>query len=193
MIQFSPKKNELSDEALMIRIARNSDREALAELYRRYGKQLLHFLIKLLNGDRERAQDFLQDIFILIFEKSNMFDPEKRFYTWLFTIAHNKCSNWFRDSKFVDIGSDLEKLNMQTVNLFFVENHELKKELRLAIHALAYQQKVVFILRHIEKFSLAEIAVITETSVGTVKSRLFYATQNMAAKMNTYYHENYLK
>lgn len=193
MFSKPPKNKLVSDEELMIRMVNHSDHEALAELYTRYSKRLLHFLIKLLNGDQERAQDFLQDIFIVVFEKKHLFNPDKKFYSWLFTIANNKCLNWFRDNKMVDIGSAFDKIEQQTNPSLSLENKELKKELRLAIHALAYPQKVVFILRHIEQFSLAEIATITDTSIGTVKSRLYYATQNMAVKMKVHYLENEVK
>ncbi len=185
--------NLISDEELMIRMVSDSGHEALTELYNRYSKRLLHFLIKLLNGDRERAQDFLQDIFIVVYEKRGSFRPDKKFYSWVFTIANNKCSNWYRDNKLVDMAPAIERITNASHQALSIENKELKAALRLAIHSLPYLQKNVFILRHIEQFSLNDIAVITETSVGTVKSRLFYATQNMAAKMNAYYQHNYVK
>lgn len=193
MFNKSPKYKILSDEELMIRMLNDSNHESLSELYARYSKRLLNFLIKLLNGDKERAQDFLQDIFITVFDKKHLFKPDKKFYSWLFTIANNKCLNWFRDNKMVDIGSDIDYFEPEPNHFVPLENKELKKELRNAIHSLSYHQKNVFILRHIEHFSLSEIASITETSVGTVKSRLYYATQNMAVKMKAIYNENYIK
>ena len=47
--------------------------------------------MKMLNKDLDLSQDFVQEIFLKILEKKHLYDPSKKFYTWLFTIASNMC------------------------------------------------------------------------------------------------------
>ena len=63
---------------------------ALTELHRRYSSKLLGYFIKMMHHDQALAQDFVQELFLRILEKKHLYDPEKKFYTWVFTIARNQ-------------------------------------------------------------------------------------------------------
>jgi RNA polymerase sigma-70 factor (ECF subfamily) len=71
-----------------------------------------------------------------------------------------------------------------------LEIKAFKTDLWQQIHKLSHDHKVVFILRYHQQFSMKEIAAITESNIGTVKSRLFYATQNITKALKTYQPEN---
>lgn len=188
---FQTNISKLSDEALMSRLIKSDDNKALTELYARYSKKLLGFFIKMFKGDVDKSQDFLQDIFVRIIEKKHLFDTDKKFYSWVFTIASNMCKTEFRKPYLVSISNDViehENLSISDDNLS--DKKSFKVLLKKKVHALDYNHKVVFILRFNEKFSLKEIADITETSVGTVKSRLFYATKKITKELQEYNPKN---
>ena len=92
---FGLSLKSCSDEYLMAQV-KDKDTAAFEELYNRYSKVILSFLYKMLGGSEAQAQDFLHDIFLKIIEKPYLFDQSKKFKTWIFQIAHNKCKNEYR-------------------------------------------------------------------------------------------------
>lgn len=171
----------------MVEIIVHHSHPALTILHARYSRKLLGYFIKMLNNDKEKAQDFVQDIFLKLMEKKHLFDPDKKFYTWIFTIASNMCKTEYRKPFSQSISDDeyeLSALAFQTEDR--IEKERFRKLLKQSLHNLEHHHKTVFILRFMEKFSLNEIAEITETSLGTVKSRLFYATRKMAEQLKEY-------
>lgn len=176
-----------SDEELMVEIIVHHSHAALTLLHERYSRKLLGYFIRMLNNDREKAQDFVQDIFLKLMEKKHLFDPEKKFYTWIFTIASNMCKTEYRKPFSQSVSSDEYELNALAVTgEDQLEKERFRKLLKQSIQNLEHHHKTVFILRFMEKFSLNEISEITETSLGTVKSRLFYATRKMAEQLKEY-------
>ncbi|CAG5081792.1 RNA polymerase sigma factor YlaC [Parvicella tangerina] len=177
----------MSDEELMRLFQKKNHQKAITELYARYADRLLGYFIKMLYGDESKAQDFLQDLFVKVIEKKHLFNPEKRFYTWVFTIASNMCKTSFRKGIMTEVNdSHSLLLKISTEDQPSLNRKAFRKLLRKEIHLLEHHHKVVFILRHLENFSLLEIAEITDTSIGTVKSRLFYATKIISKQLKQY-------
>lgn len=171
----------------MVLVMNHHSHPALIELHRRYSKKLLGYFIKMLNKDVERAQDFVQDLFLKLMEKKHLFDPEKKFYTWIFTIARNMCKTAYRNPFLQRISEDEYELNHKaSLGDNLAEKEYFNLLLERSLHNLEEHHRTTFVLRFMEHFSLQEIAEITETSVGTVKSRLFYATQKMAKELKEY-------
>lgn len=177
-----------SDEALMDRLIKKNDHQALAELYKRYSKKLLGYFINMFKGNVALAEDFLQDTFVKILDKKHLFNTERKFYSWLFTIASNSCKTYFRDQKKHSL---VVSNQFKTSDVHYRLNNEFDKRvfrllLKERIDLLSYDHKVVFILRYHQGFTLKEIAAITETNVGTVKSRLYYATKKVACGLKEF-------
>ena len=80
----------------MVQVMDHHSPVALEELHRRYSKKLLGYFIKMLNKDVDLAQDFVQELFLKLLEKKHLFNPEKKFYSWVFTIASNMCKTAYR-------------------------------------------------------------------------------------------------
>jgi RNA polymerase sigma-70 factor (ECF subfamily) len=188
---FKKQLVNFSDEELMVRLVKDDDHEALSELYKRYSNRLLGYFIKMFRGDIPKSQDFLQDLFLKIYERRDQFREDKKLYTWIFTIAANMCRTDFRKMP----NDSLNEFHEQqlTNEADFFDRVKTNAVLREAINQLEHHHKVTFILKYLEGFSLQETAEITETNVGTVKSRLFYATQKLAERLKEYkldYKEN---
>lgn len=175
-----------SDEELMVEIIVHHSHPALALLHERYSGKLYGYFLKMMN-DREKASDFVQDIFLKIMEKKHLFDPERKFQAWIFTIASNMCKTAFRSPQFVALSSEeIDQKSHGHLSENLHEKERFKILYKRSLNQLEMHHKTTFILRYMENFSLNDIAEITGVSVGTVKSRLFYATQKMTKLLHEY-------
>jgi len=176
-----------SDERLMVEVIDHHSHVALTELHRRYSGKLLGYFMKMMHQDQELAQDFVQELFLRILEKKHLYDPEKKFYTWVFTIASNMCKTAYRRQPMQTLSSDGFELNNHThLGDDLAEKARFRELLKISLEQLELPQKTVFVLRYMEQFSLNEIAEITDVSLGTVKSRLFYATKKMTEHLKSF-------
>lgn len=179
----------------MAEIIRHHSSVAITELHRRYSKRLLGYFIKMLQRDAETANDFVQEIFLRILEKKHLYDPSKPFYTWLFTIASNMCKTAYRRTPMIAL-TETHTNRQQTMADDLAEKAHFQARMKESLALLEHHHRTVFVLRYMEQFSLNEIADITETSLGTVKSRLFYATQKMTQHLRDFdptYESTYFK
>ncbi len=181
-----------SDEALM-ELVKEGNAPAFDELYRRYSKKMVNYFFRMLGKDAEKAQDFLQDLFMKVVEKPYLFKEGHRFSTWLFTIASNMCKNEYRRLK-VRVNGDpyigdfnvtandvvLPKIDQQ------LDYKQFKKLLYEEVAKMDKGKRETFILRYQEHLSIKEISKILDCSEGTIKSRLFYTTKKLAEKLKIY-------
>jgi RNA polymerase sigma-70 factor (ECF subfamily) len=183
---------QLSDEELIV-LFLQGERSRFRELVQRYDQRLLNFINRLI-GDRDRAEDLLQETFIRVYKHLDRFDPERKFSTWVYTIASNLAKNELRNRSrnpiilFQHLVKDWEDDHRP---LEFVDSswrpddlymkRHLKELVEQAAEKLPPHHRLVFILREAEGKSYEEIAEITNCSLGTVKSRLNRARNNFAA------------
>lgn len=169
----------LSDEQLIEIFKSNKEgkgRIAFTSLYNRYAKLMLNFFYFSLNNDYNKAQDFVQDLFVKILEKHHTFNNNQFFKTWIYKIASNMCINEFRRNSVIKKYNDHIKSSSEYITL----NTEAEKELRKCITNLNTEHRSLIVLRFKLKLSIKEIAQIYECPEGTIKSRLFYATKELS-------------
>ena len=193
MALFKQRCEKLSDEKLM-ELIQQGDTSAFDELYDRYGRRLLLYFFRELGGSEEKAQDFLQDIFLKIVEKPGLFDTQRRFSTWIFTVAYNMCKNEyrrlevredFRSSLTADAPSrDREGEHHQIEQ--HIDRARFEKSLLAELEKLDNGHRSAFLLRHQQNLSIKEIGEVLGCSEGTVKSRLFYTTRKLASKLRVF-------
>lgn len=179
-----------SDEVLMLHIV-NGEVKAFDELYSRYGKRLMSYFLKMLNFDREKAEDALQDVFMKIAESPEKFDGSRPFKTWVFSVASNYCKNIYRHNEVVSryhqeltftSVADIET-NEQITKF---DNSTFVNSLNSVLNQLSPEKKEAFILRYQEEKSIAEIAQILDCPEGSVKSRLHYALRFLEEKLQQF-------
>lgn len=185
-----PKYQEMTDESLMIAISKG-DQRAFDQIYARYSGPLLGYFIRLLWKDREKAEDFVHDIFAKIIKKPELFDPTRSFKTWIYSVANNMCKNEYKKqevrkntSNGLDESYGVKDHNANVLSEVF--DNQFKGEFEKSLEDLDAKHSEVFKLRHIEGLSIKEIAEILEISDGTVKSRLFYATKYLASSLEAF-------
>jgi len=179
------KKKEISDEEMMENF-QNGDSAAFDELLSRYGSKILYFIMKKLNMSKPGAEDLMQEIFIKVIEKRDTFNIDRKFSTWLYTVANNRCIDYMRVDKnklTSSLDKDISSEQKGTTHLELVKsegnnpeeysyNKQIKACVDEGVNELKEDLKEVFLLREIEGLSLKEIAEITGAPLNTVKTRL---------------------
>lgn len=187
---IKPRYQEMTDESLMIAISKG-DKRAFDEIYQRYSGPLLGYFIRMLWKDREKAEDFVHDIFAKIIRKPELFDTSRSFKTWVFSVANNMCKNEYkkqevRKNTSNGLDSSYAVADQNTSVIGEVFDSQFRDEFEKSLEDLDAKHSEVFKLRHIEGLSIKEIAEVLEISDGTVKSRLFYATKYLAASLEAF-------
>ena len=179
-----------SDERLM-RFLIRGDKKAFDEIYRRYAGPLKGYFKRMLWRDDEKAEDFVHDLFAKIIRKPDAFDTKRSFKTWVYTIACNMCKNEYKKQevrKNTSIGFDQHyNISDEKTNLIKeIEFNQFGEAFSEKLNELDAKHKEVFTLRHVEGLSIKEIAQIAQINEGTVKSRIFYATKQLAKLLKEY-------
>lgn len=188
---FGIKYRELSDEKLM-KLVIGGDAKAFGEIYDRYSRKLLSYFHRMLWKDREKAEDFMQDLFTKIVEKPERFNPERSFKTWLYSVANNMCKNEYKkqevrkSAREYEIREEIIPGDNGNDLLKKFDNQLFLKSLQNELDKLEAVQKETFILRYYDELSIKEISEILSCSEGTVKSRLFYTLKKLAPKLKMY-------
>lgn len=179
----------LSDEALM-ELIKNGNEHAFDELYKRYNKKALAFFYRMFNNDEEKAQDALQDIFMKIVEKPGLFDTEKKFSSWFFSIAWNMCKNEYKHVSIKkNVHAEIKSTESMYDESFFpkisgkIDGAAFRETLASTLESLPADKRSAFLLKYQENRSIKEIAEIQCCSEGTVKSRLFYTVKQLASQL----------
>ncbi|HEY7530789.1 MAG TPA: sigma-70 family RNA polymerase sigma factor [Gemmatimonadota bacterium] len=176
----------------LVRAHLAGDRAAFRTLVERYQSRMVNFLYRSI-GDRERAEDLAQEVFIRVFKHLRRFDQEKKFSTWIYTIASNLAKNELRnrsrnplvlfqalESPWSDDPRPLEFEDSSYRPDDMYRKRHLRALVERTVEQLPRHHRLVFVLREIEGKSYEEISDITSTNLGTVKSRLNRARHNFA-------------
>lgn len=197
--QSTPEQDRHNAETAAV-VARYlaGDPRAFAEIVRRYQQRLLNFVLRMI-GDRERAEDLVQEAFIRVHRHLHRFDPTKKFSTWIYTIASNLAKNELRNrsrSPLVFYQSSHSRHDEDTRPLQFEDSHtrpddmfasrHLKDLVDHTVARLTAHHQEVFVLRELEGKSYEEIAELTHCNLGTVKSRLNRARASFAEMIAPY-------
>lgn len=143
----------------------------------RHQQSIFRFATGLL-GNRDEAQDVTQEVFLAAFANLSGYDSTRAaFPTWLFTMARNRCINLLKRSRPIA----LDELNLieDVPSADPIVRQELSIQLDRALAALPVKQRSAFVLAEIEELPYAEIARIERASLGTVKSRIHRAKQQL--------------
>jgi RNA polymerase sigma factor (sigma-70 family) len=164
-------------EQLPVPEARAGNVEAWESLFRRYRLPLYVYVFELVR-DEQTSLDLVQETFISAFRHLSSLRDDEKFGSWLFSIAHQKCvQQWRRRDRESELQEELANIEVTGDEAPFdlLIREEQEAEFMKQLAKLPLPQRSALLLHFVEGFSLEEIARITETQVGTVKSRLHYA------------------
>jgi RNA polymerase sigma-70 factor (ECF subfamily) len=180
-------------EQYVIERACRGDREAFSEIYYLLKDSIFGFSYRM-TTKRAIAEEITQEVFIFFIENPEKYYPNRgTLFSFLCGVARNKILNHLKKS-----GTRLETNNLESGqfenltkrngNSPFTEllSREVAGKIEEAIAGLPPFQREVLLLREVEDLSYEEIAEITETNVGVVKSRLYRARRSLASELAPY-------
>ncbi|MDR1422981.1 MAG: sigma-70 family RNA polymerase sigma factor [Coriobacteriales bacterium] len=160
--------------------------EALARMY--YNKAFV--LARTTLGDVASAEDAVQNALVVVWQQLSSLKEPAAFAGWLNRIVVNVCYDQLRQTRRVlpteddaPVFAELEENDIETIPAAYVERADLRERLGAVIASLGVQQRQALALFYYEQFSLEEIATITDSSVNTVKQRLFQARKAIATRI----------
>jgi RNA polymerase sigma factor RpoE len=188
---------EEMDDLELVRRAQKEDMRAYDALVRRY-QERIYATVYHMTSNHEDANDLTQETFIKAFRALKSFKGDSSFYTWIYRIAVNKTINFLKQRKNrvlmslndMDFNAEndpdlvalvSEKTPRRDLNL-----SELQEKLNAALLKLSEHHRMVVTLHDIQGLSHEEIGKIMDCNVGTVRSRLFYARQQLQGHLSDY-------
>ena len=185
------------DEHLLVAAAKKGDTAAFEELVSRYERKIFRLTMNI-TGNREDAEDAMQDAFLKSYSHLDSFQGDSRFYTWLVRIAANEALMRLRKRRPNQVSLDEpvegeDDLMPREVQDWgpgpeqrFAQT-ELRGILSSVIEELEPEYRIVFVLRDIEELSTEETAEAIGISVPAVKSRLLRARLKLREKLDRYF------
>jgi RNA polymerase sigma-70 factor (ECF subfamily) len=181
MERRSTTNHQRSDEELIAEFQAGKT-DAFTILVGRYKDPLTNYVVRFV-GDRDAADDVVQDVFVRVFRKKNAYRPVAKFSTWIYTIAANLSKTELRRRRkhvFFSLSrgkEDSDRQPLEIPDLRFAADTPAEKESRnlliqQALDALNPKFKEILILADIQDLTYEEITAITGMNIGTVKSRL---------------------
>ena len=168
-----------SDEALAVR-ARKGDEAAFEALVARYLSEVYGFS-RHYAGTEEKAADIAQETFIKVWRHLKDFDPERKFRSWLFTIAKHTALDWLRKKEAIpfsffesgkagDYAFEVAEEQHDTIE-DVIDRNTLAHEARLLLEQLPEHHRKIVSLHHDDELTFHEIATLLKEPLNTVKSR----------------------
>lgn len=188
------------DDLTLVRRAQGGDADAYDELVRRYQRQI-YGVIYHMTAHHEDANDLTQEAFVKAWQALKSFKGDSSFFTWLYRIAINRTLNHlkqrnYRNSKHAMSLNDLDvEAENHPALVAFVSDKtphraaaldELKEKLNAAMQRLSENHRTVVTLHDIQGLPHDEIAKILGCNTATVRTRLFYARQQLQGILSDY-------
>lgn len=190
-----------SDEELVERFI-GGETDSFPMLVERYEGRVYSIVYGIM-GSRDETEDLSQEVFIKVYENLGHFKGKSKFYTWLYRITVNVCLSAQRrrnqSNRIISMSSlsgvggnpgevELADETFSPQKVF--KDRELASKIQLAINSLPGILRITFILRELEDLSYRELARILRCSMGTVKSRLSRARENLRQTLTPYLEES---
>ena len=188
------------DDIILVRRAQDGDEPAFDELVRRYRRQI-YGVIYHMTSHHEDANDLTQEAFVKAWQALKSFKGDSAFFTWLYRIAVNRTLNHLKQRNF---RASKHAMSLNDLDLE-AENHpdlvalvsdktprralaleELKEKLNAAMQRLSENHRIVVTLHDIQGLPHDEIAKVLGCNTATVRTRLFYARQQLQGMMSDY-------
>ena len=192
-----PRESPALEEAEWVRRARRGDLHAYDDLVRRY-QERIYGTIYHMTANHEDANDLAQETFIKAFQALKSFKGGSSFYTWVYRIAVNKTINFLKQRRHrthvslndLDVQAehdpDLVSLISDKTPRREAGLAELQEKLNEAMLKLSESHRLVVTLHDVQGVPHEEIATIMNCNIGTVRSRLFYARQQLQGYLSDY-------
>ena len=176
----------MGEDAQLVMRIQGGDLGAFEALYHKYKRPLYHTALAI-TGDDGAAEELLQDCFVRAHAAMDRVNGSNSLSPWLYRIIVNLSYNWVKRNQCWPLALDafVDRLiaGPAASPEHAAEGSELRAVVRDAVASLNLKQRVVVILFYFQGFSLNEIAYVLDCPVGTVKSRLYRASQALRIQL----------
>jgi RNA polymerase sigma-70 factor, ECF subfamily len=190
--------DDQADEDLMV-LYQKGEVRAFEILLVRHRKPLYNFILRYL-GDKETAEDLLQEAFMRVIKGAEAYKRQAKFTTWLYTIARNLCVDQTRrrkHRKHASLDAPLDASDESGSLLDVIPskemasdrksvNKQLHETMQRAIAGLSEEQREVFLMREFLDMPFKQIADVVGVPENTVKSRMRYALDKLRLELDEY-------
>jgi len=179
-----------SEASAFARGLRRRDPDLLDRLIEQYQHRLLRYLVYL-SGNRELAEDLFQETWIRVLERGHQYDGGHEFSTWLYAVARNLTIDYLRKKSPLSLDglmedeehAPFEPADTRPMAWEVVQQHEQSERISAALVSIPAEYRETVVLRFQEGLALDEIATITGTKLGTVKSRLYRGLNMLISRL----------
>lgn len=163
---------------------KRGDREALGSLVLRYERPVFNAAFRML-GNPDEAADVTQTVFLKVFENLGQFNPQYKFFSWIYRIAVNESINQLnRRGKTEPLAENIVAATPGPEEL--MAEGIVSKKIQSVLMTLQDDHRSVIVLRHFSELSYRQMSEILQIPEKTVKSRLFAARKQMQIKLQEY-------
>ena len=167
-----------ADKLLILR-AQQGDAQAFEALYQQHLKRVYNIAWRMMGNDAD-AQDIAQEVMLKAWRALPAFKLDSTLSTWLYRIAVNACSDELRRRRTKTVSVEvLTDTGHEPGDSGFEQNVAMGESLSRAIGALPNEYRSAVVLRDVQGYSYEEIAEILNCPIGTVRSRINRAREQL--------------
>jgi len=187
-------ENNEKEIVLLVERAMRNDDSVWEEIYEKTHRYVYFMTLKFLRSEQD-AQDITQEVYIKMMRSISQLSSAESFYGWLRSIIYSKCKDLVKKKKPVlldedeDGGSlfeDIPDLNEEFLPAKVLDSDETRRMVLELVDALPYLQRQTVMFFYYEEMKVEQIAKLMECALGTVKSRLNYARQQIKQGVEEY-------
>ena len=177
-------KNSNDNDSVLVERVKNGDKGAFNFLVNKYYPRVYASLFSYTKS-KEDSEDLAQQTFLKVWQQIESFRGDSAFFTWIYRIAINLAKNHFVSSgyKKQKVNTSIEHAEIEISSYENIEavlmHDQSMKQIKEFINNMPESLKTAFTLRESEGKSYEEISLITETPIGTVRSRIFRARESI--------------
>ena len=178
------KKNSNDSDSLLIQKAKEGNEGAFNFLMNKYYPRVYASLFSFTKS-KEDSEDLAQQTFVKVWQQIQSFRGDSAFFTWVYRIAINLAKNYVASSGYKKqrVNSSIDQLEIDISSNENIESMLIHRQslddIKDFINTMPEALKTAFTLRESEGKSYEEISIITETPIGTVRSRIFRARESI--------------
>ena len=182
------KKNSNDSDSLLVEKAKEGNEGAFNFLMNKYYPRVYASLFSFTKS-KEDSEDLTQQTFVKVWQQIKSFRGDSAFFTWVYRIAINLVKNYVASSgyKKQKVNSSIDQLEIdissnENIESMLIHSQSIE-DIRDFINTMPEALKTAFTLRESDGKSYEEISIITETPIGTVRSRIFRARESIVEYM----------
>jgi RNA polymerase sigma factor (sigma-70 family) len=179
---------ELINDEILIKGFIHGDESAFNRLVAKY-QEKIYWHARRMTGNHLDADEILQEVLIVLYNKLKTFEFKSSVYTWIFTITNTRSINFLKKNRLRDLLTLSEVRNYEDGSKNIIADIEQRQKLERiekAIQKLPVKQREVFIMRSYDELTYEEISQITGKTTGALKANYFHALNKLKESLKNY-------